>query len=268
MIFKDSTQKEQLAIKPAILDSDYSFDLDEEMNVFLHLKTVSYRLGCFKCKKKECMIYNSSNTDYEIPFDNSQNVCPVDAIRTDINTGYPIIDRSKCIQCGLCIKRCPVNALYFDESFNIKVKLNSPDIVCDDYNSIQNNQFIAIRKISAKKSIIKEHELKKYIENVYKNIYKKVNPSAPEFCNLLTRNLFRELGYNTQMTRVGDVYTRMDCYFLDERLSTIVPIEVEFGGDCLEAVRSILDDVAMLEYKYAEKASEATSAIVFFAAAK
>ncbi len=39
-------------------------------------------------------------------------VCPVDAL---IQTGFsaPVVDESKCIKCGKCVKFCPKKALVF-----------------------------------------------------------------------------------------------------------------------------------------------------------
>ncbi len=38
------------------------------------------------------------------------SVCPEGAISQGID-GYPIIDYTLCINCGMCIKRCPFRAI-------------------------------------------------------------------------------------------------------------------------------------------------------------
>jgi len=37
-------------------------------------------------------------------------VCPVGAISQDGN-GLPVIDESECIECGKCLKYCPMSAV-------------------------------------------------------------------------------------------------------------------------------------------------------------
>ena len=38
------------------------------------------------------------------------NICPEGAITQGVD-GYPIIDYSLCIECGLCIRKCPMRAI-------------------------------------------------------------------------------------------------------------------------------------------------------------
>ncbi|HPI31192.1 MAG TPA: 4Fe-4S binding protein [Bacteroidales bacterium] len=37
-------------------------------------------------------------------------MCPADAI-TQTGTGLPVIDNTKCINCGRCLKFCPTGAV-------------------------------------------------------------------------------------------------------------------------------------------------------------
>jgi Fe-S-cluster-containing hydrogenase component 2 len=37
-------------------------------------------------------------------------VCPVNAI-TQNNEGYPVVDYNLCIECGKCLKYCPMKAM-------------------------------------------------------------------------------------------------------------------------------------------------------------
>lgn len=38
------------------------------------------------------------------------SVCPVNAISQN-NEGYPIVDYDLCIECGKCLKHCPMQAM-------------------------------------------------------------------------------------------------------------------------------------------------------------
>jgi Fe-S-cluster-containing hydrogenase component 2 len=44
-------------------------------------------------------------------------VCPKGAITQEHNFALPVVDKGKCIKCGLCKKRCPRNA--FEETEDI-----------------------------------------------------------------------------------------------------------------------------------------------------
>jgi len=41
--------------------------------------------------------------------------CPYDAISLDRDTGYPVVNASKCIGCGFCVLQCPAKALAMRE---------------------------------------------------------------------------------------------------------------------------------------------------------
>jgi len=41
------------------------------------------------------------------------NICPTGAI-TQTGFGLPVIDRSKCIQCGKCVRKCGMAAIHAD----------------------------------------------------------------------------------------------------------------------------------------------------------
>jgi len=51
---------------------------------------------CFGCKYTDCVV-----------------VCPVDAFREGDQMLY--IDPETCIDCGLCVPECPVEAIFIDE---------------------------------------------------------------------------------------------------------------------------------------------------------
>ena len=41
-------------------------------------------------------------------------MCPVGAITGTVKEPH-VIDTTKCIKCGACIKKCPVEARYYDD---------------------------------------------------------------------------------------------------------------------------------------------------------
>ncbi|KJS87543.1 MAG: hypothetical protein JM58_04195 [Peptococcaceae bacterium BICA1-8] len=73
---------------------------------------------CRHCKKAKCA-----------------EVCPVDAFYEDQNTGALIIDKVKCIGCGLCAEECPFGAINLHDEFEIPFKcdLCGGDPLCIKY---------------------------------------------------------------------------------------------------------------------------------------
>ncbi|CUT17780.1 MULTISPECIES: ferredoxin FdxA [Candidatus Ichthyocystis] len=52
--------------------------------------------SCILCKYTDCV-----------------SVCPVDCFREGVN--FLVIDPEECIDCGLCISECPVNAIFSED---------------------------------------------------------------------------------------------------------------------------------------------------------
>jgi carbon-monoxide dehydrogenase iron sulfur subunit len=50
--------------------------------------------------------------------------CPVKALSTDPNTAAVLVDRQKCISCGICIKACPGEVPYMHPGDNKAVICN------------------------------------------------------------------------------------------------------------------------------------------------
>ena len=57
--------------------------------------------NCIKCKYTDCV-----------------NVCPVDCFYEGPN--FLVINPDECIDCGVCIPECPVNAIVEDDNCNQK----------------------------------------------------------------------------------------------------------------------------------------------------
>lgn len=59
--------------------------------------------NCIKCKHTDCVV-----------------VCPVDCFKEGPN--FLVIDPDECIDCGVCIPECPVNAIVTDDHEGIDTK--------------------------------------------------------------------------------------------------------------------------------------------------
>ena len=213
-------------------------------------KGESCSLGCLSCSNPKCMkfavdeikcmeVQNFSN-------DNSLNVCPVNALAWDEEKEIPKIDNSKCIDCGICMRRCPVGALYFDG----EVKVNSTPsaqqrmVTATESNIlIQNEQLESLENIKRTGILIMESN------DIFNTIYDKLSNLKSQFHNIVGRNLLISLGCYSAMRRIGDVYTRMDAVYSSAD-GSFGAVEIEFGKETLDASRGILDDIAVLFTRY------------------
>ncbi len=207
-------------------------------------------LGCIGCVNPLCMYFENTDVECEevenFPHDQSRTVCPVEALSWDTENDSPRINTDKCISCGICLRRCPIGAIYFDGDIKVNTTISEKQIRGGVDNA----------------SIARQNEQIKLIENIEKtgvpimetdelldSIYKKLFETQSVFHNLIARNLLISLGCRSSMRRIGDVYTRMDAVYSSAN-NSFGAVEVEFGRDTLDASRGILDDIAVLHTRY------------------
>ena len=86
---------------------------------------------CINCDELFCKQYDKDElfdeeneliSDFpNYPF---KGVCPNNAISIDPDSTFPVIDDEKCIMCTMCIDRCPVFAIYFNEKWTTSKVFN------------------------------------------------------------------------------------------------------------------------------------------------
>ena len=208
-------------------------------------------LGCLQCHNKRCCFFSKEEIEVsdlsDFPFDYVRNVCPVDALQADLNTGKISIENDKCLKCGLCAKRCPVGALFFDQKGNLKINFSTDNLIKTKKTAssinLQKSQIQRLLHVKRNGTVINESE------NLFKEIYEKLNNIDSKKHDLIGRNLLIGLSCYSGKRRIGDVYTRMDAVY-QTLAGTFGAVEVEFGKDTLDASRAILDDVATLKVRY------------------
>jgi len=230
-------------------------DIDQEYNkpARLLINGAWVPSVCLSCIDQPCMKLSESEISCdEFPdfaYEHNNSVCPMDAIRWDYDAEVPYIDNESCIGCGLCAARCRVGAIYREGNTMIISSQKDPRY-CRKYAFVQEGiqkqkaQVAEIDKIAWSHQFV--HESESLMEQIYAWLSHVDGRSM--IPNLLVRNLLICLGYKCSISRIGDVYTRMDAVYAGKARwnNTIGVIEVEFGRDTLDASRGILDDIAVL----------------------
>lgn len=210
----------------------------------------SSTLGCIGCTNPQCMRFapNEIMCDEVENFPNDQglNVCAVDALHWDFESDTPVVDTEKCINCGVCMRRCPVGAIYFDKTIKVNKLVTDKQIrgsVDSATADLQTQQITKLNSVKRSGVLIAESD------ELLESIYEKLSNIRSNYHNPIARNLLISLGCKSAMRRIGDVYTRMDAVYSAPD-SSFGAVEVEFGRDTLDASRGILDDIAVLFTRY------------------
>lgn len=248
-IFKENSSSNKIGLLKVIPSSVEHYAGKESKWVHIGKDGIKTDIvsGCMHCKMPRCLYFNERQVSSNIPefsFDRNNHVCPVDAISWNVSESTPIFDKQKCIKCGICARMCPVGAIYF----NPEVKLsqsNVIEIVPDNAENRkkQKDQLSLINKAFHIGYIFRESD------RLMAKIYSRLECLSGNIPNLVARNLLIALGNKCAISRVGDVYTRLDA-LLETNDSSKGVVEVEFGRDTLDAVRGILDDIAVANCRY------------------
>lgn len=208
---------------------------------------------CMRCSNPTCMHFTKEELSFatldSFPADSDHMVCPSLAITWPHDHSEPVINESLCISCGLCIKRCPIGAIQFNENFIPKINTNHNEYYQE--TSIPESEFSSILQFLNKlpRSHIIEEVNDGHLQKVYSKIYDISSDLSLQFPNLIIRNLLLELNLSSVIRRRGDIYARMDLLFSDDT-DSLGTAEIETGGDILNSPRNILDNIAVLHSRY------------------
>lgn len=93
--------------------------------------------NCIKCKHTDCV-----------------EVCPVDCFYEGPN--FLVINPDECIDCGVCVPECPIDAIVPDTDVNVDI------VKWTDINKRLSNKWVNITK---KKPPLPDHEAWKDVPN-------------------------------------------------------------------------------------------------------
>lgn len=249
-VFKEGTNRRSLSILKVI---PVALEIHQGIPSTAHFRNGEEgHIGCLRCTNPRCMYFSENEIECDrvdgFPNDKSVNACPVEAITWDDSSDALVIDSRKCINCGICVSRCPVGALYFSNGGQLMVNTTQG-------NSIEN------KKLDSATQTIHFHQIEQLLkvpragvslnasDHLFKTIYNKLLHLRSNYHNSIGRNLLIALGCKCSMRRIGDVYTRMDAIY-SSSAGSFGAVEVEFGRETLDASRGILDDIAVLNTRY------------------
>lgn len=213
---------------------------------------------CIGCKNHKCCIFEENELKLDkfgIPVDIRTNVCPTDAIVIS-KDGSISIDKYKCIECGLCMLRCPLGAIHFkDRSAYVEAFDNiieNPSKIDELKKEQMMKNIFSAKKTGSILTVDKEH-----IAHFYEKFSRL--SSQYQIADILVRNLFIQLGCSYGIRRRGDTINRIDGILLKNNEKVLN--EVELSEDVLESPRAVLDDIAIYKYKFVKKEDKVSGLI-------
>jgi Fe-S-cluster-containing hydrogenase component 2 len=222
---------------------------------------------CLHCSDAPCLNFSEKDLENsafpEFPQDGSTNVCATNAMTWDKENGVPVIDESRCINCGVCAIRCPVGAIFMTEQ-GAKVHNDENNFFVSVEGNEQIDNQIFNQSIVKFDNIKRTGKLLNETDEIMKKIYDKITllRTEAQFPNILTRNLLLALDLRCSIRRRGDVNIRMDAV-LGPPGTKYGVVEIEFDQNALlDSPRNILDDIAVLSSRYQIKPTEITPLIV------
>lgn len=210
---------------------------------------------CLRCPDEPCQRF----TTEEIGGGNTLQVCPVDAIHNaQASTGPTISD--KCIQCGICVVRCPVGALEFSAD-GVVVARPSPELteaVADGAT------FIEARAT--------QHSYVNWDQIEWNKVATRLTEAATSHKQdafyALVASLFTASGHPARRPARGDTSNRVDIILIDDTDS--LPVEVKSGAESpvinVKSVQQALENrVVMDQRSFTATNPESSSLVVGYA---
>lgn len=222
--------------------------------------------SCMRCVNPPCISappLSAEDLDISFSADHSRALCPVKAIHWDKSTEYPEIDESTCIGCGLCAAMCPIGAIHSSQDRTHFIVAKQQNNYLEQKPSTLHNKEMQILQLKELASIAKSGCYLMESDTIIKKLHKRLGLIDAANQNQFIRNILISLGCDTYIRRTGDNSYRMDGIISFTKGKTSGPLEVEFGDDCLGAIRLILDDIAVLHARYDVEKNNQTPLVIF-----
>ncbi|MEO2063246.1 MAG: 4Fe-4S binding protein [Christiangramia sp.] len=203
---------------------------------------------CINCHSKPCLNlpknYLNNHIIDGLPHNNDPRVCPVNAISYNGKDGIEI--NSDCIGCGLCMTRCPIGGIEYDnynQSFKVS-KTDSEYFVLADSSQQASVESTYLRITEVSKDFHTSKIPLELTNNLQEGLRKK-SLRFPDLELIMIRNYLLSLGIKSTISAKGNIDSRMD--FTAELDEYTIPGESSVqGNDILGLPRRILEDISWL----------------------
>ena len=220
---------------------------------YLQFVTGSVPSMCLNCPDTPCSSFTaeeiSASVGVETPVAPEGTVCPSGALTITAGRS-PEVNADTCIGCGLCVMRCPVGAISLDPGTavaTIQSERNSSfEQVPYDPVIFEERRAALERMLSLQPAPFSDAQL---VEIQLTNLESRSSSSAYQrMYRLLVRNTFLVLGLPARMKIAGDnnSFTELTVGINGQ----IALIEIEPGGDVLDAFRRLLAGIAIVSNRY------------------
>ena len=208
---------------------------------------------CFNCYPAPCVTYiehvNTPNSSDYLAY----KVCPTDALIREDNTIPPVFNQTNCINCLLCVHRCPIGSIETSKTDgHIERLLTSQEIPDDreivsiEYRHISNELTQYLEQFSSKRLVFSSAQRLKIVSRFEEIISAGRDPRIDQnpFYTWV-RNVLRGLGYSVSYTGGAGMKTRSDV-----TISTPYPVAIEVKSPeermGVKAVRQTVDAASQL----------------------
>ncbi|PRX38643.1 4Fe-4S binding protein [Planifilum fimeticola] len=218
--------------------------------------------ACLKCHPAPCIEYlpHESKVDEKgVPNNKPTQVCPTNTIRYGDNNS-PKIDMDICVHCQLCIIRCPVGALYWNDQNEIEYDSATPSWTKELNGTRMEAKAATVewQETLSKTPTVWSVDPDQIVHEIALFQKKIIDPNIVSPAGLkqehyypLVRNFFRALGTKAAIGKTGDTQWRFDGIVLNP---WVMPIEIKAPSEIRRiepgAARQAVENAALIESRF------------------
>ena len=208
---------------------------------------------CFNCYPAPCVSYlahldTPNSSDYL-----AYKVCPTDALVREDNTNPPVFDETKCINCLLCVYRCPIGSIAISQTDGQVERILIAEMVPDDreiisieYGQTTNSLTQYLEHLQTRSLTLSSSQRLSIVQHFEEIISSGKEPRIDQnpFYTWV-RNTLRGFGYSASYTGGAGMKTRSDV-----TITAPYPVAIEVKSPeermGVKAVRQTVDAAAQL----------------------
>lgn len=208
---------------------------------------------CFNCYPAPCVSYlehlgTPNSSDYL-----AYKVCPTDALVREDNTNPPVFDETKCINCLLCVYRCPIGSIEISQTDGQVERILVTEMVPDDreiisieYGQTTNSLTQYLEQLQTRSLTFSSTQRLSIVQHFEEIISSGKEPRIDQnpFYTWV-RNTLRGFGYSAAYTGGAGMKTRSDV-----TITTPYPVAIEVKSPeermGVKAVRQTVDAATQL----------------------